>query len=66
MRLYLSHSTGTELMSFYERELAMLRKDETIPWLHQHDKIHASAVLAGEESTPVDASAPTSGMAALA
>ena len=66
MRLYLSHSTGTELMSFYERELAMLRKDETIPWLHQHDKIHASAVLAGEESTSADASAPTSGLVALA
>jgi len=66
MRLYLSHSTGDELMSFYERELAMLRNDETIPWLHHHDKIHASAVLAGQETTSRVADAPTSGLAALA
>jgi hypothetical protein len=66
MRLYLSHSTGTELMSFYERELAMLRNDETIPWLHGRDKIHAAAVLAGAEGALAEAGAPTSGLAALA
>jgi hypothetical protein len=54
MRLYLSHSTGEELMSFYEHELAMLREDAEIPWLHGHDKTHAEVVLAqaGVLSTP--------------
>jgi hypothetical protein len=44
----------------------MLRNDETIPWLHQHDKVHASAVLAGVESSSAHATAPASDLAALA
>ena len=44
MKLYLSYSTGTELMSFYERELDMLREGEVIPWLHEHDKASAEEV----------------------
>lgn len=65
MKLYLSHSTGTELMRFYEHELAMLRKDQTIPWLHERDKSHAAAVLAGEAAAP-PADAPATVAAALA
>jgi len=61
MKLYLSHSTGAELMQFYERELAMLRNDEIIPWLHGHDKSHASAVLSiKEENANEDQTVPAS------
>jgi len=45
VRVYLSHSSGNELMRIYEAELAMLRVGEAIPWLHRHDKVHAAALL---------------------
>lgn len=53
--LYLSYSTAGELTDFYEAELAMLRDGDTIPWLHQHDKSSASAVLAAaaQRAAPV-------------
>jgi hypothetical protein len=66
MKLYLSHSTGAELMQFYERELAMLRNGDVIPWLHQRDKSFASAVLATTaEAANQDSMVPMDSLAAL-
>ncbi|VWX62629.1 conserved hypothetical protein [Burkholderiales bacterium 8X] len=46
MKLFLSHSTATELMRFYECELSMMRNGDVVPWLQRaHDKVHARAVL---------------------
>ena len=64
MKLYLSYSTGTELMSFYERELDMLREGEVIPWLHEHDKASAEEVIAAGQHR-VREEAPVSTMAGL-
>ncbi|WP_076997564.1 hypothetical protein [Variovorax sp. KK3] len=67
MRLYLSHSTGDELMRFYEHELSLLREDATIPWLHGHDKTHAEVVLAeaGQLGAPAAQADPISVLAGL-
>jgi hypothetical protein len=65
MKLFLSYSTGTELMSFYESELAMLREGEVIPWLHEHDKSSAEEVLVAAGQQREREELPVSTMAGL-
>lgn len=65
MKLFLSYSTGTELMRFYECELAMLREGEVIPWLHERDKSSAEEVLVAAGREHDQEELPVSTMAGL-